>query len=149
MSRKKLPDLTELPVPLILTAFFSAPHEQTVGDLRLQLFKMAEAREEPAFRKGTWYPIETAPERPEGDYLAKDCLGYVHKTNHPRGTLMHAGWADAWSPVEDWTPCAVVRKKFDEDVKEIIASHAREFKRLLKDHNRDGEVIEGVGLIDA
>lgn len=147
MPRKgKVYPLEEMPIPLIVAALYSAPMEMTVGELRKILDKMAAERATPAFKKGIWYPIETAPEKPSGDYWAKDCLGFEHKTSHPRATLMHAGWAVSWSPIEDWSMPDERKRIFREDVTEIIAMHAREFKRLLKGHGRADEVIEGVTL---
>lgn len=96
-----------------------------------------------------WKPVETAPERPERKYLAVDCCGYYHLTDHPRHVLMHAGWAEAWCEVPEWKTPNPLREPARSAVdggREIAASHAREFKRLLTAHRIPDEIIEGVRL---
>lgn len=94
-----------------------------------------------------WRPVETAPERPERKYLAIDCIGYVHQTDHPRHVLMNAGWAVAWRPIPQFVQNSLLdRTPILDSAREIIGTHAREFKRLMKGHRLEGEIIDGVML---
>lgn len=92
-----------------------------------------------------WKPIETAPEHPDCEYLAVDINGYVHRTTHPRHTLMHAGWAEAWAPAYKPKP---ITGSIRDGGREIAAMHAREFKRLVRGHHIENEVIEGVAVVE-
>lgn len=94
-----------------------------------------------------WRAVETAPRFPTKDYLAIDPLGYIRTTRHNRETLMLAGWADGWHPMEsEPTPDDGLDPR-DGGMK-IAAMHAREFKRLLTDHRMPVDtVIEGVKIV--
>ena len=94
----------------------------------------------------TWKPVETAPQHPREDYLAIDYCGYIHVTNHPRATLMHAGWAYGWHPKKgEPEPDDGLQPR--EAGMKIAAMHAREFKRLLTEHRMPLDtVIEGVRM---
>src|SRR5581483_3065960 len=96
-----------------------------------------------------WKPIETAPENPTVRYLVVDCLGNVTLTQHPRATLMHAGWAEAWAPVPEWIKPQPPIEPYSPQKggREIAAMHAREFKCLVKGHGIAHETIEGVKVV--
>ena len=93
-----------------------------------------------------WRRPETAPEHPDRDYLAIDPLGYIHVTRHPRATLLHAGWACGWHPMQG-EPQPPDGLNIQEGGMQIAAVHAREFRRLLTEHRMPPDtVIEGVRL---
>lgn len=94
-----------------------------------------------------WFPIETAPEAPTRPYLAVDCLGYAHKTEHRRSLLMVAGWAHGWRPIK-FAPLPPDHRTLRERIMESVATHAREFKRLVVAHKLAPDiVIEGVRIV--
>ena len=94
----------------------------------------------------TWRSLETLPEYSDRDYLAIDGLGYIHVTQSERSTMIHAGWADGWHPLNG-EPVSRSDESIQEGGMRIAAVHAREFRRLVTMHRMPADtVIEGVCL---